>query len=232
MTRGFGWRIHPRHVRSIHSTQNDDRGSQQQRPQYSSQASGQQQNYPWPPAPRGRGARQGQILGLGHLGRGPGRIPKTFYTCSRYFGQKTLTAFCRSLSCVQRPSEPPAARNESRAILPCRLACFLQSCVQRPASSFLPARLQSCVYHSVLPCVRQPVLCASGCQAPAARGRVRRAPCRAALLPAACRSPWPLHAAAAQEAPLAPGPCVSPSRSSASTQQSVRAVLFFSFFFY
>jgi hypothetical protein len=41
MTRGFGGRFHPRHVRSIHnSTQNDDRGSQQQRPQYSSQASG------------------------------------------------------------------------------------------------------------------------------------------------------------------------------------------------
>jgi hypothetical protein len=27
MTRGFGGRIHPRHVRSIHSTQNDDRES-------------------------------------------------------------------------------------------------------------------------------------------------------------------------------------------------------------
>jgi hypothetical protein len=38
-------------------TQNDDRGSQQQRPQYSSQASGQQQSYPWPPAPRGKGVR-------------------------------------------------------------------------------------------------------------------------------------------------------------------------------
>jgi hypothetical protein len=57
MTRGFGGRIHPRHVRSIHSTQNDDRGSQQQRPQYSSQASGQQQSYLRPPAPRGRGDR-------------------------------------------------------------------------------------------------------------------------------------------------------------------------------
>jgi hypothetical protein len=57
MTRGFGGRIHPRHVRSIHSTQNDDRGSLQQRPQYSSQASGQQQSYLRPPAPRGRGAR-------------------------------------------------------------------------------------------------------------------------------------------------------------------------------
>jgi hypothetical protein len=58
MTRGFGGRIHPRHVRSIHnSTQSDDRGSQQQRPQYSSQASGQQQTSFRPPAPRGRGTR-------------------------------------------------------------------------------------------------------------------------------------------------------------------------------
>jgi hypothetical protein len=58
MTRGFGGRIHPRHVSSIHnSTQNDDRGSQLQRPQYTSQSSGQQQSSFRPPAPRGRGAR-------------------------------------------------------------------------------------------------------------------------------------------------------------------------------
>jgi hypothetical protein len=56
MTRGFGGRIHPRHVRSIHSTLNDDRGSQQQRPQYFSQASRQQQSYLRLPAPRGRSA--------------------------------------------------------------------------------------------------------------------------------------------------------------------------------
>jgi hypothetical protein len=41
MTRGFGGRIHSRHVRSIHnSTQSDDRGSQLQRPQYTSQSLG------------------------------------------------------------------------------------------------------------------------------------------------------------------------------------------------
>jgi hypothetical protein len=41
MTRGFGGRIHPRHVRSIHnSTQSDDKGSQPQRSQYTSQSSG------------------------------------------------------------------------------------------------------------------------------------------------------------------------------------------------
>jgi hypothetical protein len=57
MTRGFGGRIHLRHVRSIHnSIQSDDRGSQQQRPQYSSQASGQQQSSFRPLAQRGRGA--------------------------------------------------------------------------------------------------------------------------------------------------------------------------------
>jgi hypothetical protein len=58
MTRGFGGRIHLRHVRSIHnSTQNDDRGSQLQRPQYSSQSSGQQQSSFWTPSPRGRGTK-------------------------------------------------------------------------------------------------------------------------------------------------------------------------------
>jgi hypothetical protein len=58
MTRGFGGRLHPRHVRSIHnSTQSDDRGSQFQRPQHSSQSSGQHQSSFRPPAPRGRGGR-------------------------------------------------------------------------------------------------------------------------------------------------------------------------------
>jgi hypothetical protein len=58
MTRGFGGRIHPRHVRSIHSSsQNDDKRSQLQRSQHSSRSSGQQQSSFRPPAPRGRGGR-------------------------------------------------------------------------------------------------------------------------------------------------------------------------------
>jgi hypothetical protein len=41
MTRGFGGRIHPKHVRSIHnSSQSDDRGGQLQTTQHSSQSSG------------------------------------------------------------------------------------------------------------------------------------------------------------------------------------------------
>jgi hypothetical protein len=58
MTRVFEGRIHPRHVRSIHnSSQSDDRGTQLQRPQHSSQSSGQQQSSFRPLAPRGRGGR-------------------------------------------------------------------------------------------------------------------------------------------------------------------------------
>jgi hypothetical protein len=58
MTRGFGGRVHPRHIRSIHnSTQSDDKGSQSQRSQYTSQSSRQHQSSFRPPAPRGRGTR-------------------------------------------------------------------------------------------------------------------------------------------------------------------------------
>jgi hypothetical protein len=66
MTRGFGGRIHPRHVRSIHnSSLSDDRGSQPQRPQHISQSSGQQQSSFRPPAPRGRGGRGFKKEGMG-----------------------------------------------------------------------------------------------------------------------------------------------------------------------
>jgi hypothetical protein len=76
MTRGFGGRIHPRHVRSIHnSTQSDDKGSQSQRSQYTSQSSGQQQSSFRPLAPRGRGAR-----GFGgRFGDQPRKIYCLFY---------------------------------------------------------------------------------------------------------------------------------------------------------
>jgi hypothetical protein len=56
MTSGFRGRIYPRHIRSIHnSNPSDDRGSQPQRQQNSSQSSGPQQSSFRPPAPRGRG---------------------------------------------------------------------------------------------------------------------------------------------------------------------------------
>jgi hypothetical protein len=56
MTRGFGGRLHPRHVRSIHqSNTNDERASNVQHSHHSSQSSSMQQTSFRPPAPRGRG---------------------------------------------------------------------------------------------------------------------------------------------------------------------------------
>jgi hypothetical protein len=58
MTRGLRGRIHPRHVRSVHNSNlSDDKGSQPQRQQHSSQSLGQQQSSFRPPVPRGRGGR-------------------------------------------------------------------------------------------------------------------------------------------------------------------------------
>jgi hypothetical protein len=58
MTRGFGGRLHLRHVRSIHnSSANDERASNVQHSHHSSQSSSMQHTSFRPPAPRGRGGR-------------------------------------------------------------------------------------------------------------------------------------------------------------------------------
>jgi hypothetical protein len=76
MTRGFGGRIHPMHVRSIHnSIPSDDRGIQPQRQQHSSQSSRPQQSFFRPPALRGRGGRS---FG-GRYGDHPRRLFCLFY---------------------------------------------------------------------------------------------------------------------------------------------------------
>jgi hypothetical protein len=58
MTRSFGGRLHPRHVRTIHNPNSSDyRGNHTQGHQQSSQSSGTQQSSFRPPTPRGRGGR-------------------------------------------------------------------------------------------------------------------------------------------------------------------------------
>jgi hypothetical protein len=58
VTRGFGGRLHPRHVRTIHNPNaNDDRANNAQSSQHNSQSSGMQQTSYRPPALRGRGGR-------------------------------------------------------------------------------------------------------------------------------------------------------------------------------
>jgi hypothetical protein len=111
MTRGFGGRVHPRHVRSIHSSsQNDEKGSQLQRPHHTSQSSGQQQSSFRPPAPRGRGAR-----GFGgRYGDQPRRIYCLF--CGEDKGHTTRT--CQITILKQKEvAEVEARQNQPKQVL-------------------------------------------------------------------------------------------------------------------
>jgi hypothetical protein len=111
MTRGFGGRIHPRHVRSIHSSsQNDDKGSQPQRSQYTSQSSGQQQSSFRPPAPRGRGARAFR----GRYGDQPRKIYCLF--CGEDKGH--TTRICQITIQKQKEIEEAEARQNQPKQLP------------------------------------------------------------------------------------------------------------------
>jgi hypothetical protein len=111
MTRGFGGRIHLRHVRSIHSSsQNEDKGSQLQRPQYSSQSSGQQQSSFRPPAPRGRGAR-------GFGGR-YGDQPRKIYCLFCGEDKGHTTRMCQITILKQKEiAEAEAQKNQPKQVL-------------------------------------------------------------------------------------------------------------------
>jgi hypothetical protein len=111
MTKGFGGRIHPRHVRSIHnSSQDDDKGSQLQRPQYTSQSSGQQQSSFRPPAPRGRGAR-------GFGGR-YGDQPRKIYCLFRGEDKGHTTRMCQITILKQKEiTEAEARQNQPKQVL-------------------------------------------------------------------------------------------------------------------
>jgi hypothetical protein len=115
MTRGFGGRIHPRHVRSINSSsQNYDKGSQLQRPQHTSQSSGQQQSSFKPLAPRGRG-------GWGFGGR-YGDQPRKIYClfCGEDKGHTTRT--CQITILIKRRLPKPKLDRISRS-RSCTLLC-------------------------------------------------------------------------------------------------------------
>jgi hypothetical protein len=131
MTRGFRGRFYPRHVRSIHkSTQNDDKASQQQRPQCSSQASGQQQSSFRPPVPRGRGAR-------GFGGRF-GDQPRKIYCLFCGEGKGHTTRMCHITVQKQKELAEAAATTESAEAGPtyCFVPFALHSriCRQSPCS--------------------------------------------------------------------------------------------------
>jgi hypothetical protein len=111
MTRGFGGRIHPRHVRSIQSSsQSDDKGSQLQRPQHTSQSSGQQQSSFRPLAPRGRGAR-------GFRGR-YGDQPRKIYCLFCGEDKGHTTRMCQITILKQKEiAEAEARQNQPKQVL-------------------------------------------------------------------------------------------------------------------
>jgi hypothetical protein len=75
MTRGFGGRLHPRHVRSIHnSSTNDERASNVQQTHHNPQPSSMTSFRP--PAPSGRGGRS---FGGGRFGNQPRKLYCLFY---------------------------------------------------------------------------------------------------------------------------------------------------------
>jgi hypothetical protein len=77
MTRGFGGRLHPRHVRSIHnSNAKNERANNAQSSHHSSQSSGMQQTSYRPPALRGRGGRS---FSGGRFGNQPRKLFCLFY---------------------------------------------------------------------------------------------------------------------------------------------------------
>jgi hypothetical protein len=136
VTRGFGGRIHPRHVRSIHiSSQNDDKGGHFQRPQHSSQSSGQQQSSFRPPAPRGRGGR-----GFGgRYGDQPRKIYCLFYGEDK--GHTTRT--CQITIQKQKEiAEAKAPQNQPKQVLhtaSCHSPYIPQYVGNQPAASVASA---------------------------------------------------------------------------------------------
>jgi hypothetical protein len=116
MTRGFRGRIHPRHVRSIHSSsQNDDKGSQPQRSQYTSQSSGQQQSSFRPPAP---GASEED------LGISPGRSTTYSVVRTRAILQECAKLLFRSKRRSQKPKLGRISRSRSCTLLRATLPTY------------------------------------------------------------------------------------------------------------
>jgi hypothetical protein len=100
--------------RSIHnSTQSDDRGSQLQRPQYTSQSSGQQQSSFRPLAPRGRGARASEE----DMGISPGRSTTYFVVKTRATLQECAKSPSKSRRRSQKPKPGKVNRSRSCTLL-------------------------------------------------------------------------------------------------------------------
>jgi hypothetical protein len=111
MIRGFGRRLHSRHVRMIHNpSQSEDRGNHNQGHQHSSQSTGTQQSSFRPPAPRGSGGRS-------FGGRFNSQSRRLFCLfCGEDKGHKTRT--CQVTIQKQKGiAETKAQQNQSKQVL-------------------------------------------------------------------------------------------------------------------
>jgi hypothetical protein len=112
ITRGFGGRLHPRHVRSIHnSNANDERANNAQSNHHSSQSSSMQQTSYRPPAPRGRGGRS---FSGGRFGNQPMKLYCLF--CGEDKGHTTRT--CQVIIQKQKEiTETEARQSQPKKVL-------------------------------------------------------------------------------------------------------------------
>jgi hypothetical protein len=105
MTRAFGRRLHPKHVRTTHNPDaSDDRANNAQSSQHDSQSSGMQQTSYRPPAPRGRG---GEALVEEGIVINPGNS----FVCSMERTRDTQRGCARSQSKSKEIVEAEARQN-------------------------------------------------------------------------------------------------------------------------
>jgi hypothetical protein len=115
MTRGFGGRLHPRHVWSIHNSNvNDERANNAQHRHYSSQSSTMQQTSFRPPAPRGRGGRS---FGGGQFGNQPRKLYCLFVARTRATQQEHVRSLFRSKRKLLKLRHGRVSRSKSSTLL-------------------------------------------------------------------------------------------------------------------
>jgi hypothetical protein len=139
---------------SDQSSQNDGKGSQLQRPQHTSQSSGQQQSFLRPPAPRGRGAR-------GFGGR-YGDQPRKIY-CLFYGEDKGhTTRMCQITILKQKEiAEAEARQNQPKQVMhtaSCHSPYIPEYVGNHPAASVASASHSHASWPQLLAARRAPAL--------------------------------------------------------------------------
>jgi hypothetical protein len=145
MTRGFGGRIHPRHVRTIHNPSlGDDRGNHPQGHQQSSQTLGTQQSFYRPSAPRGRGGRRFR----GRFSTQPRRLFCLFYREDKGHTTRTCQVTIQKqkeiAEAIARQNQPKQVLLPLRAILHTFLSMWATNSPQHKLLRQATLKLHGC----------------------------------------------------------------------------------------